>query len=96
MMKLQPHETILTGSWLVEDGQARRDAIAERVEWLISHCLVKIANSPQWGAWETLYKDPGDNRYWERTFPQSEMQGGGPPQLRLLDAGEAKLKYGNL
>jgi hypothetical protein len=94
MMKLQPNETVLTGSWLVQNGQAQRDAICERIEWLISHQLLKISDSPQWGAWESLYKDPEDNRYWERTYPQSEMHGGGPPQLHCLEANEAEKKYG--
>jgi Immunity protein 27 len=93
MTKLQPTETILTGRWLVHAGQA--DSTTERIKWLISHCLQKIADSPQWGAWETLYKDPDDGRYWERTYPQGEMQGGGPPELRYLTAEEASQKYGS-
>jgi Immunity protein 27 len=94
MMKLQPNETMLTGSWLIQSGQARRDATCERIEWLVSHHLQKVTDSPQSGAWETLYRDPDDGRYWERTYPQGEMQGGGPPQLRYLTTEEAKQKYG--
>jgi hypothetical protein len=87
-------ETVLTGRWLVQDGQARPDAICERIEWLISHHLRKVADRTQSGAWETLNRDPNDGRYWERTYPQGEMQGGGPPQLRCLTSDEAKRKYG--
>jgi hypothetical protein len=94
MMKLQPNETVLTGDWFVQNGQARRDATAERIEWLISHQLQKISDSPRWGAWETLYRDPDDGRYWERTYPQSHRHGGGPRQLRVLTIDEAKRKYG--
>jgi hypothetical protein len=93
MNKLQPNETILTGRWLVEDGHVRGDATCERIKWLTSHYLQKISDSPQWGAWETLYRDPGDGRYWERTYPQGEMQGGGPPQLSCLTIDQAKEKY---
>lgn len=96
MIKLQPNEVMVTGHWLVENGQASRDESCERIEWLISNHLLKIADSPQWGAWETLYRDPDDCRYWERTFPSSEMHGGGPPQLRCLEAAEAEGKYINL
>ena len=94
MNKLQLNEQILTGRWLVEDGRARGDDVFERIEWLIAHHLRKIANSPQSGAWETLYRDPDDGRFWERTYPQSEMQGGGPPQLKCVSAQEASKKYG--
>jgi Immunity protein 27 len=31
-----------------------------------------------------LFRDPGDDRYWERTYPQGEAQGGGPPPLIAL------------
>jgi hypothetical protein len=94
MIRLQPNEQILTGAWLVEDGHARGDAACERIEWLITHHLEKIANSPQSGAWETLYRDPDDGRYWERTYLQSEMHGGGPPQLKCVTTQQASKKYG--
>jgi hypothetical protein len=94
MTKLQSNEQVLTGSWIAENGKVHGDAICERIIWLLAHHLRKIADSPQWGAWETLYQDPDDGRYWERTYPQSELHGGGPPQLRCLTADEARQKYG--
>ena len=93
MMKLQPSETVVTGNWLIRNGRVYPDAAEERIEWLIANCLQKVKDSPNWGAWETLYKDPDDGRYWERTYPQSEMQGGGPRQLRLLSAEQVTQKY---
>jgi len=94
MNTLQPNEQILTGTWLCEAGRARSDAACERIEWLIAHHLQKVADSPQSGAWETLYRDTEDGRYWERTYPQSGMHGGGPPQLKCLTIQEASEKYG--
>ena len=94
-MQLQPQETALVGQWLVEDGQVRKDATCERIEWLTSQYLKKIVISKEWGAWETLFQDPSDERYWERTYPQSGMHGGGPPALRCLSKEEAKAKYGD-
>jgi hypothetical protein len=93
--KLQkPNERVLTGRWLLEDGRARGDATCERIAWLIMHHLQKIAVSPESGAWEMLYRAPDDGRYWERTYPQGEMHGGGPPQLKCLTFQEASKKYG--
>ena len=94
IIKPQPNEQTLIGTWLVEDGRARADAACERIEWLIAHHLKKIADNPQSGAWETLYRDPDDGRYWERTFPQGHMHAGGPPQLKCLTFQEASKKYG--
>jgi Immunity protein 27 len=77
----------------MEGGRARGD-LCERIAWLIAQHLQKIADRRQSGAWETLYRDPDDGRYWERTRPQSEMHGGGPPQLKCLTIQEASEKYG--
>lgn len=94
-MKIQPGEELITGKWILEEGQVVADDACRRIGWLLTHCLQKVVtDSPRWGAWESLFKDPSDGRYWERTYPSSEMHGGGPPQLRCLEDGEAKLKYG--
>ena len=92
-MKLRPQETELVGKWVVEGGEAHGDATCERIEWLIEHQLEQIAFSPKWGAWETLFRDRGDGRYWERTYPQGEMQGGGPPRLSVLSPEKVRAKY---
>ena len=94
MMKLQPDETLLIGNWITENGKARADAVCERIAWLIANHLKKVSDHPQSGAWETLYRDPADGRLWERTYPQGEMQGGGPPQLGWLPKESATQKYG--
>jgi len=35
--------------------------------------------------WENFYLDETTNEKWIEEFPHSEMHGGGPPQLRLID-----------
>lgn len=93
-MKPDPNETELIGKWIAEGGQIRADTTSERIKWLTSKHLKKVAISKQWGAWETLFQDPDDGRYWEQTYPQSEMHGGGPPALKCLTKEQAKAKYG--
>ena len=96
-MKLQPHETELIGSWISENNEMHCDATCQRIEQLVAgNHLKQIAVSKQWGSWETLFQDPGDGRYWERTYPQGELQGGGPPRLLCLSVSEAKRKYGDV
>jgi len=91
---LQPNETELSGAWRLQDGRMTADATCERLQWLIDRVLKKVADSPCAGAWEALYQDPSDGRYWERVFPQSEMHGGGPPRMNALAVDEAQRKYG--
>lgn len=92
-MKLQPHEMELVGKWLADGGTVHGNAICERIEWLIKNQLREITFSPQYGEWETLFQDPEDGRFWERTYPQGEMHGGGPPALRCLSRADALKKY---
>jgi hypothetical protein len=88
-MKLSPTETEPIGRSETVDGRVRADATRERIEWLMSSYLEKIASSN----WETLFRDPDDGRYSERTYPQSEMHGGGPPSLFALSVEKAHAKY---
>jgi len=93
MKPLEPTETDLTGRWIVVNGKVVGDAATERIEWLTARALEKIAFSPESGAWETLFRDPNDGRYWERTYPKSHMHGGGPPRLWNIAEEEAQKKY---
>ena len=93
-MKLRPTETELIGRWQIANDRVRADATGERIEWLTTNWLEKIATSKDSGGWETLFRDPGDGRYWERTYPMSEMHGGGPPSLFALSVEKAHAKYG--
>jgi hypothetical protein len=93
-MKLSPTETELIGRSEMVDGRVRADATCDRTEWLTTSYLEKIAASKNWGEWETLFRDPSDGRYWERTYPESEMQGGGPARLSVLSVEKAHAKYG--
>jgi hypothetical protein len=45
------------------------------------------------GGWTTLFHDPATGRYLERTYPHSEMHGGGTPEIKLLTQEEAQAKY---
>ena len=94
--RLKAHEDSVHGEWIYRDGQMVGDSNCRRIEWLIRHHLQKVADSIGAGAWVTLYRDPDDGRYWERTFPRGEMHAGGPPKLRTLTNDEIKDRYGIL
>jgi hypothetical protein len=88
------NETRLTGKWLTSEGKTVEDETCQRVTKLVNVYLVKLGDDPS--GWETLYRDPKDGRLWELTYPQSEMHGGGPPELRYLSQLEAAQKYGSV
>jgi hypothetical protein len=92
-MNLQPTETELIGQWRFEGGRIIPDATCERIEYLRREVLREIARDTS--GWDVLFKDPNDGRLWELTYPQSEMHGGGPPQLRCLSTHDAGMKYGD-
>ncbi len=82
MTKLDPQEDILNGRWVLVGQSVERDETARRIDWLIEQSLVLVSTDES--GWVKTYRDPRDGRYWELTYPQSEMQGGGPPQLRHI------------
>lgn len=90
-MKLKPNETVLTGSWNFDGKVNKADDVCDRIKWLLAESLTRIGTDDS--GWETLYQDPDDKRYWELVYPNSEMHGGGPPQLRNLSDAEARSKY---
>jgi hypothetical protein len=78
-----------------DEGQligARGDDVDRRIFWLVRHRLEPRASAN--GGWDQLFVDPRDGRYWELTFPQGTLFGGGPRQLTALSPAEAAAKYG--
>jgi hypothetical protein len=69
----------------------RSEPTASRIGWLTSEVLVLVARSED--GWDALYRDPADGRYWEHTYPQSELHGGGPPRLAAVSIEYATSKY---
>ena len=88
---IDPDETAIVGGWIVREGQVQRDEVCQRIHALTEGYLEKLGTDHT--GWETLYKDPGDGRLWERSYPQSEMHGGGPPTLRAVDFEKVAEKY---
>ena len=88
-MKIDPRETNLMGQWQEMSGRVQGDAIEARIGWLITNHLEKVAD----GNWTVLYRDPGDGRLWELTYPHGEMHGGGPKRLTVLSADDAAKRY---
>jgi hypothetical protein len=87
-MKIQPTETQLTGKWLSRDGRGVADETCVRIKGLVRSHLRQLGRDAS--GWDVLYRDPDDGRLWELSYPQSELHGGGPPQLRCLMLDEAR------
>ena len=90
-MALRPEEYELLGSWLPRGTGVAGDSIEERIQSLIRDHLVRLGESDD--GWQTLYLDPSDGRYWELSYPRSEMHGGGPARLAALTLDEAKQRF---
>lgn len=90
-MKLRPNETELRGNWMFIESSIKADDVSKRIEILISSYLIEMCTDES--GWNKLYQDPDDKRFWELTYPDSEMHGGGAPLLKNLSMQEAKEKY---
>ena len=90
--ELRPEETELVGEWLDTGSRIEGDAVAARIEWLVSDSLLELAVDES--GWSTLYRDLRDGRLWERTHPHSHLARGGPPRLSVIAPAAAARKYG--
>jgi len=92
MSKIEKWETRLTGKWILVNKKIQGDQTCNRIEALIKSHLKEIARDSS--GWLALYVDPSDGRFWELTYPEGELQGGGPPELRSVTLEEARRRYG--
>lgn len=90
-MKLKPDEIELHGKWKLIGTSIKADTTSKRIERLISTYLIEIDEDES--GWNKLYQDPDDKRYWELSYPESEIYGGGAPLLKRISLEEAKEKY---
>jgi hypothetical protein len=81
----------LVGAW-VEDGDRTPDEVDRRIFWLVTRRLVLRGMAH--AGWEQLYQDPRDGRFWELTFPQGSLHGGGPRLLTCVGPEVARERYG--
>ena len=92
VVQLKPDEMELVGHWVVEDGRVVADETAKRIAVLVRDWLESVSRVD--GGWARLLRDPSDGRFWEMTYPMSEMHGGGPPILKVISEDVARSKYG--
>ena len=55
--------------------------------------MQKLGNDQS--GWDVLYADPGTGKFWELTYSQSHLHGGGPRQLSEISSSAARVKYAN-
>jgi hypothetical protein len=89
--ELGPEEHRLVGGWVERHGRRTLDDVDRRIFWLVTRRLVQRGMAH--GGWEQLYQDPRDGRYWELTFPEGSLHGGGPRRLECVAALVARDKY---
>jgi hypothetical protein len=90
-MMIASDESSIVGTWKMIGGKIEADETCLRIDRLIHEHLKESGRDAS--GWDVLYVDPTDGRYWELTYPQGEMHGGGPPALAVLSAREAQEKY---
>jgi hypothetical protein len=89
---LGPDDTELVGGWDRSEEPPRLDAVDRRIFRLVTRRLEPRGVAS--GGWEQLYVDPRDGRYWELTFPEGSLHGGGPRRLTCVTESAARERYG--
>jgi hypothetical protein len=91
MSTIDAHETEIIGRWVWEKGAMVSDATCGRIDDLTRNYLVEVGRDKS--GWDLLFRDPKDGRYWQLSYPNSDLHGGGPPQLTHLTKELALEKY---
>lgn len=89
---LRPDETLLAGSWTEPGVGSHHDDVDRRILWLVSRRLTLLGVAE--GGWRQLYRDPGDGRLWELSFPHGSLHGGGPRRLEQITSDAASATFG--
>jgi hypothetical protein len=77
---LRSDEDCLIGSRLDLGGRIESDFVCDRINWLVTERLEKLAADAT--GWDTLWLDSRDGRLWELTYTQSSLHGGGLQSFR--------------
>lgn len=88
---INSNEIKIIGNWTFNGQKMTEDEQCKRIYWLRDNYLKYITSDKS--GWDILYQDPEDKRYWELTFPNSELQGGGPPSLIMISKEDAMKRY---
>jgi hypothetical protein len=85
-------KTVIEGRWNFYGQRVIADAACGQIDALL-RSLTPYASTE--GGWTKLYRDES-GVFWELTYPQSEMHGGGPPRLESLSREEMRLKHSDV
>jgi hypothetical protein len=88
---LPPDVTLLEGHWNSSSGRIEADENTRRIDELVRGHFVRLATSAD--GWSSLFLDREDGRFWELTYPNSGMHGGGPPRLENVSRETAESRY---
>ncbi len=91
---INKQEIKIQGKWILVNNHLEEDEVSRRINDLISGYLTKITIDNS--GWYILYQDESDGRYWELSYEQGELQGGGPPTLTCISLGDIKKRYSTI
>jgi len=91
MAFLKSNESRLVAGWTTDAGMVVPNDTYKRIQFLTKDYLTRISTHPD--GWSVLYRDPGDGRYWEYTYPDGDRHGGGAPALINLEPKEAQDRF---
>ena len=84
----------LVGAWLRQGKAVVRDAVCLTIEDLVQNRFRRVATRE--GGWTVLFQDPEDGLYWELSYPDGQMHGGGPPKLSPIEKRDVSERYPDL
>ncbi len=82
-------KTVIEGKWFFGGKQVVADESCKQIDSMITASTFVASRD---GGWARLYR-AADGQFWELTYPQGEMHGGGPPRLESFSSDEVRANY---
>jgi hypothetical protein len=79
----------LNDVWELHDGRMRAVGDARLIDDLLKNELVEVRKDN----WAVLYRHKETGEYWDLTYPQGELHGGGPRRLRVVSDPDSWTPY---
>lgn len=79
----------LNDTWEFQNGQMRAVGEAGAIDSLLKDKFVEVRK----GNWAVLYRHKETGEFWDLTYPQGEMHGGGPRRLRVVSNPDNWIPY---
>jgi hypothetical protein len=86
-------KAVIAGRWVYDGKQVVGNKACEQIDSLLPTLTLLGSRD---GGWTRLYRSADRMVFWELTYPESHLHGGGAPRLESYSQDEVRANYPDL